>query len=600
LNYVHEDDIEYVKSLRKMVMIDHKPISSDYRIVRDDSKVRYVHDDSYIMLDENDNPIRMYGTLLDITQQKYVEEALIESENRARSIINQSPNSSIIYNPDGSVVSINQAFIDLWETNDEVVEFILEDYNVFEDKELQEKGVLDSFKKAFNGEPVMVSPVVYKQETADTALGVKNTSKEKWVTTFAYPVKNKDGSLRQVVMIHDDVTEKKFFNDELNRFKNLLQNIVDSMPSVLVGVDNEGVVTHWNQSAQKMVGISSEEATGKILYEIFPQLSDEKNNVIESIRDKKQYQMTKVIEHLDEENEVLDVSIYPLIANGVEGAVVRIDDITKRMRMEEMVIQSEKMLSVGGLAAGMAHEINNPLAGILQSVQVLKNRLSSDLDKNRSVAEDLNLNLEKFNEYLVAREIDKMIEAIISSGKRAAEIVENMMTFSRKSDSGFKKCSVIDLLEKTHDIVKSDYSINKNHDFKKIKIVKEYDKSVQKILCDGSKIQQVFFNILKNGSEAMLEKKYSKNENPRFKFRVSSMHKNVIVEIEDNGVGMDEDTQKRVFEPFYTTKPIGVGTGLGLSVSYFIVTENHKGSISVKSQVNMGSRFIITLPQEDS
>jgi signal transduction histidine kinase len=113
--------------------------------------------------------------------------------------------------------------------------------------------------------------------------------------------------------------------------------------------------------------------------------------------------------------------------------------------------------------------------------------------------------------------------------------------------------------------------------------------------CQGAKIQQVFLNILRNGAQAMQE---AKTESPGFVFRTrfDSDRKMAIVEIEDNGPGMDEETRRRIFEPFFTTKPVGIGTGLGLSVSYFIITENHGGEMMVESSPGDGAKFIIQLP----
>ena len=154
--------------------------------------------------------------------------------------------------------------------------------------------------------------------------------------------------------------------------------------------------------------------------------------------------------------------------------------------------------------------------------------------------------------------------------------------------------NIVDLLEKTVEIAKSDYDLKRQYDFKKIKIVKEFDKNTPMIMCEVTKIQQVFFNILKNSAEAMQE--VENPVDPTFYLRVKPQGGFVCIEIEDNGPGMTEETRKRIFEPFFTTKPVGKGTGLGLSVSYFIVTDNHNGKMAVMSEPGKGARFIIQLP----
>lgn len=266
----------------------------------------------------------------------------------------------------------------------------------------------------------------------------------------------------------------------------------------------------------------------------------------------------------------------------------------EKKNLEEMMVQSEKMVSIGGLAAGMAHEINNPLAGILQNTQVIRNRLKENLPANVSVAEGLGLDLDTVRKYMEKRDIFKMIDSVLDAGKRAAAIVSNMLAFSRKSTSGFMPEDVCKLLDKTLELAESDYNLKKKFDFKRIKIVKDYGIEIPEIRCKASEIQQVFFNILSNGAQAMMS--WEKILDPCFILKILKQENTVRIEISDNGPGMKEETKKRIFEPFFTTKTVGEGTGLGLSVSYFIITENHKGRIDVSSGPLKGTKFTISLP----
>jgi signal transduction histidine kinase len=297
-----------------------------------------------------------------------------------------------------------------------------------------------------------------------------------------------------------------------------------------------------------------------------------------------------------DETRYEDVTIYPLVANGVEGAVIRVDDVTERVRLEEMMVQSEKMLSVGGLAAGMAHEINNPLAGIRQSASVLTNRLTGDLPANRKAAETAGTSMAAINQYLELRKLHGMLENIRTSGTMAANIVKNMLSFARKSDNIHSSHDLGRLLDQTLELLKTDYDMKKHHDFKQITIMRQYDAKAGPVPCEDSKIQQVFMNILKNGAEAMTGV-MDAQARPRFILRIKENGDWVLVEIEDNGPGMDTKTRRRIFEPFFTTKPIGKGTGLGLSVAYFIVTEGHGGEMDVHTAEGGGTRFVIRLPK---
>ncbi|MGE5342614.1 MAG: two-component system sensor histidine kinase NtrB [Candidatus Omnitrophota bacterium] len=279
-------------------------------------------------------------------------------------------------------------------------------------------------------------------------------------------------------------------------------------------------------------------------------------------------------------------------------------DVTERMRMEEMLIQSEKMISIGGLAAGMAHEINNPLAGILQNTQVIMHRLDPKFSKNRQVAAECQTTMETITTYMEKRNIRSMLESVFESGVRATRIVENVLSFSRKGESQFEAHDLRTLMEQTIELASNEYNFKTKYDFRSIAIRREYRCDVPDVLCNPSKIQQVFLNILKNGAHAMLEDKEIRksrkrsSREPEFIIRIFYEKKSemVRIEIEDNGPGMSESIRKRIFEPFFTTKEIGMGTGLGLSMSYFIITQNHQGTLEVESEPGKGSNFIIRLP----
>jgi signal transduction histidine kinase len=289
-----------------------------------------------------------------------------------------------------------------------------------------------------------------------------------------------------------------------------------------------------------------------------------------------------------------DISIFPLITNGEKGAVIRVDNVTEKVRLEEMMIQSEKMLSVGGLAAGMAHEINNPLAGMMQTANVMNNRLTDKgLLANVKAAENAGIDMEAVHAFMEERGIFRMVDAIKESGERISNIVDNMLSFARKSEHVSSSHDIANILDKTLELASTDYDLKKRYDFKTIRIIKEYAESLPLTPCEEAKIQQVVLNILRNGAESMQGAGVAE---PVFTLRTRSNPKHVCIEIEDNGPGMDEKTRKRIFEPFFTTKPVGVGTGLGLSVSYFIITENHGGAMSVESKPSHGAKFTICLP----
>ena len=166
------------------------------------------------------------------------------------------------------------------------------------------------------------------------------------------------------INLNTEIHERKKAELALGKAQGYINNIVDSMPSILVGVDAHGKVTHWNKAAEDITGITAGNAHGKRVADVLPQMNFEMDKITQSIKTRTAIREEKRPHQSQAKIHFEDVTIYPLIANGVEGAVIRIDNVTDKVRMEEMMIQSEKMLSIGGLAAGMAHEINNPLAGI--------------------------------------------------------------------------------------------------------------------------------------------------------------------------------------------------------------------------------------------
>lgn len=382
---------------------------------------------------------------------------------------------------------------------------------------------------------------------------------------------------------------------ERERLQHYLASIIDSMPSVLVGVDRWGRVTQWNRAAEKATGVPSSEARHQNLAHVYPLLHPLRDMVKQAIREKTVRQAEKIAYHRGDQIRHADIMIYPLDIESMEGAVIRVDDVTARVRMEDTMVQTEKMLSVGGLAAGMAHEINNPLSGILQSAQNITRRLDPALEINNAVAATYGTDLERIRGYLEARGIIRFIEGIRQSGERASTTVCDMLHFSRPSDSRMVPTCLEDLLDKTVALAAHDYDLRKKYDFRQIEIVRDFESGLPKVPCVATEIGQVILNLLRNASQA-LGGSQPPGTAPRITLRLRRESAFMRIEVEDNGPGMDEETRKRVFEPFFTTKDVGVGTGLGLSVSYFIVSSHHNGAMAVDSAPGQGARFTMRLP----
>jgi len=246
----------------------------------------------------------------------------------------------------------------------------------------------------------------------------------------------------------------------------------------------------------------------------------------------------------------------------------------------------------------MAHEINNPLAGIIQNAYVMSNRLfPANLGKYIKDEEQAVW----VSNFIKDRKLDKLLKLIIDSGHRAAKIVDNMLSFAKQGKVKYSKLQLNQIIDETLDLAYSDYDMKKNFDFKKISIQKQFNESPISIYGEKSKLQQVVLNILKNAAEATHEKlmQYQSNQRPYeplITIRTQLSGNTARLEFEDNGPGIPESIKNRIFEPFFTTKEVSEGTGLGLSVSYFIITKNHQGAMHVETKLGKYTKFIIELP----
>ncbi len=525
------------------------------------------------------------GSYLDISDRKQAEEALMEANRMLRLVLDTIPVRVFWKDRECRYLGCNQAFAADTALPSPEALIGKDDYAMTwrDQAELyrsDDQAVMASGQARIDYEEPQTTP---EGQTI-------------WLQTSKVPMRDAQGNIIGMLGTYQDITERKHAAEELQRLRNYLSNIINSMPSVLVGVDTEGRVTQWNKQAELATGMSFDEARSQPLTAVFPRLMDAMARIQSAIKDRRVLRDPKIPRQSNGETRFEDITIFPLVANGVEGAVIRVDDVTERVRLEEMMIQSEKMLSVGGLAAGMAHEINNPLAGILQNSAVLKNRLLGDLPANQKAAATAGISMTAIQHYLELRKLPTMLDNIRASGNRAADIVKNMLSFARKSDRIVSSHDLGDLLDQTLELARTDYDMKKRYDFKQVHIVREYDQGVSAVPCEASKLQQVFLNILKNGAEAMAQGEGGPAQ-PAITLRVKDDGWWVRVEIEDNGPGMDQETHRRIFEPFFTTKPVGEGTGLGLSVSYFIITENHHGKMDVFSTDGEGTRFVIRLPK---
>ncbi len=292
---------------------------------------------------------------------------------------------------------------------------------------------------------------------------------------------------------------------------------------------------------------------------------------------------------IHQQDNLFNVSISPLIFNGITGAIIRLDDITEIEQKDEQLRQSQKMETIGTLAGGIAHDFNNILGGITGTVSILKYKM------------------QKYGQ-LTNKKIDSYLDIINESSNRAADIVQQLLSLSRKQEINFAP-------EDVNKIIGNVMNICKNSFDKCIKLEPEYLEITPVINADSSQIEQVILNLCINASHAMTIMR-GKNENhggllkinierlkPDHHFIARKPEAQQIdywkISIQDNGIGMDTTTAAKIFDPFFSTKDKGKGTGLGLSMVYNIVRQ-HKGFIDVYSEPGIGSTFTLYFPVLDT
>lgn len=404
---------------------------------------------------------------------------------------------------------------------------------------------------------------------------------------------NRTNKLRTINnQLYEEIAKHEITEELLCETQDYLHSIINSMPSILIGVTRQGTVTHWNSAAEQCTSVPAREALGQNIDKVFLKLPIDLKAIEASIDGEAPTSKENIQLGNGNQANYFDLAIYPLLSSDIQGAVIRIDNVTQRVRLESMMIQNEKMMSLGEMAAGMAHEINNPLSAIINSVQNIERRVSEELIPNQQAASDLGISIEQLRAYLHQRDLFSFIESIREAGNRAAQIVTNMLEFSRGNTQRRTLVDVSELMNHSLELAHNTLELKPLG----VRIVKEFASELPLINCAAQEIQQVTLNLLRNAKQSFEHKYFKSGAGPTITLRTRQLGETIVIEIEDNGTGMDLSVSRHIFEPFFTTKGVGEGTGLGLSVSYFIITEHHNGTIEVDSEPGAGTRFIIKLP----
>jgi len=524
-------------------------------------------------------------SIRDISSIKKIERNLRESEHRYRTIIDSSPIEMHFY-----VLHDDESLI--FAGSNPAGEALLKTSY----KELVGRTIEDAF-------PALIKtdiPAHYKRIARDGG---------KWESDY---IDYDGGAIRRagkitafqidenmIVTQFVDITSMKKTEEALRISEEKFRTIFENMPLGFFRTNKDGKLLEANPTCAKIFGYDSvyemSSIIGSVETELYVNPRNRHTLMSEAMKDKSLRHYTYKLRKKDGTPFPANIMIrYVGNPDGDGYFEGLIEDGTEHQRIEEMMIQSEKMITIAGLTAGMAHEINNPLGIIMQTAENAIRRLTAESEANLECAKQHGIDFSKMQDYLHERKIDHYLEGIRSAGLRASEIVKNMLQFSRRSESKMAPYDVNTLINNSLELAANDFDLNKRYDFRLINIVRSYEHGLR-IRCTETEIEQVFLNIMKNAAQAMMLPE-NPTVSPSIRIVTTRIGNNAIITISDNGPGMDEKTTSRIFEPFFSTKDAGVGTGLGLSVSYFIIVTNHQGKIEVDSEPGIGTTFTISLP----
>ncbi|UCF39176.1 MAG: PAS domain S-box protein [Acidobacteriota bacterium] len=352
--------------------------------------------------------------------------------------------------------------------------------------------------------------------------------------------------------------------NELLQLRIYSENVVESIRLGVAVISANGEITVWNSAMEGLTGLDPAAAIGKRIQDTLPEsllsalqeIVDGPDWLVKGVR-----RIFKA--HLrtsDDQTRLINITLSPFVSyeNINTGTLLVADDITEKTHLENQVQQAEKLSSIGLFAAGLAHEVNTPLTGISSYSQMLLEETPASDPRH------------------------ELLSKIERQSFRASEIINNLLNFARFSDSDFQEVNLNTLLMDTLSLLEPQLRRSQ------IEIKTEFDATLPKTRGNGGKLQQVFMNLFLNARDSMAE-------GGCLSLRTFRRRADLVVQIQDTGMGISKEDIKRIYDPFFTTKNVGEGTGLGLSISYGIIQE-HSGRISVESTPGTGTTFSLYLP----
>ena len=491
-------------------------------------------------------------------------ESVTDVRAMLEGLFEHAPTAFGVVSAAGKTVAVNQAFLDLFGSHPPP------EYNIFDDEITKALGLDSAIRKAFDGETVRLAPFWYD---ARQLKHVKVAGRRVAIEMTLFALRKADGSVEHVALAYKDVTaERELFERERE-----LAATLDSIGDGVIAADKEGKVTRMNPVAERLTGWRLEDAQGKELPRVFNIINETTRGAVENpavrvLRDGVTVGLanhTLLVRRDGTEFPIAD-SGAPIrdAAGETQGVVLVFRDDTERKEAEAQLLVSDRMASIGTLAAGVAHEINNPLAAVMTNLELAAGEVG---------------------EAVAAGKVRPVVEAELKDALEAAErvrlIVRDLKLFGRGDEENYGPVDVRAVLDSTLRIAWNEVK-------HRARLMKDYA-PVRLVEANEARLGQVFLNLLVNATQAIPEGRADDNE-IRVRTREDGQGQ-VVVVVEDTGCGIPDDAVRRIFTPFFTTKPVGVGSGLGLSICHRIIS-GFGGEISFETKVGVGTRFQVALP----
>jgi PAS domain S-box-containing protein len=491
-------------------------------------------------------------------------ESVTDVRAMLEGLFEHAPTAFGVVSAAGKTVAVNQAFLDLFGSHPPP------EYSIFEDEITKGLGIDSAIRRAFQGETVHLAPFWYD---ARELKHVKVAGRRVAIEMTLFALRKADGTVEHVALAYKDVTAERELFERERELAATLHSIGDGV----IAADTDGRITRMNPVAERLTGWPQEEARGARLSEVFNIINETtrapvENPAVRVLRDGVVVGLanhTLLVRRDGAEFPIADTGA-PIrnAEGGTQGVVLVFRDDTERKEAEAQLLVSDRMASIGTLAAGVAHEINNPLAAVMTNIELAAGEIVEPIAKGS---------------------VKPVVEAELKDALEAAErvrlIVRDLKLFGRGDEENRGPVDVRAVLDSTLRIAWNEVK-------HRARLMRDYG-PVPMVEANEARLGQVFLNLIVNATQAIPEGRADSNE-ISVRTRQDEQGK-VIVAVEDTGCGIPEEAVRRIFTPFFTTKPVGVGSGLGLSICHRIIT-GFGGEISFETKVGVGTRFQIVLP----